>query len=194
MDTPTLGDGQQPFAALAFDVPPCDGTVLLRHWTPADAEAIAQACSDPAIQRWTHVPANYAIADARAFVEAAERERAERRSFQIAVAPAEDPTAVLGSVGLVGIDWPDGIGEIGYWVCPGARGQGVATRAAMLLSTWTFQTLPLSRIVLMADARNAPSMQVAGRAGFLCEATAPCAKDLLGEVVRYSLSRGAVSR
>ncbi len=51
--------------------------------------------------------------------------------------------------------------EIGYWIAPAARRQGVAARAVELVSAWAFATLPLERIELMPYAGNDASAAVA---------------------------------
>src|SRR5437588_33878 len=52
-----------------------DGELRLRPWRAEDVPAIAEACRDPEIARWTRVPDDYTEQDARDFVAAS----AERR-------------------------------------------------------------------------------------------------------------------
>ena len=59
--------------------------------------------------------------------------------------------------------------EIGYWVAAAARGRGVASTAARLLSDFGFETLGLRRIELNAAVDNAASRRVAEKAGFELE-------------------------
>ena len=51
-----------------------DDVVRLRPFEDADVPAIAVACQDPEIPRWTAVPSPYTEADARAWLESDEEE------------------------------------------------------------------------------------------------------------------------
>lgn len=61
--------------------------------------------------------------------------------------------------------------EIGYWVAPWARGQGVATRAARALCDWVLSQTVIERIHLEAAVGNPASNAVAHRLGFTHEGT-----------------------
>jgi RimJ/RimL family protein N-acetyltransferase len=68
-------------------------------------------------------------------------------------------------------DWSDeDVVQIGYWLAPGARGRGFATRAVILLTRWLFE-LGAARVFLTIVAGNEPSVDVARRAGFAYEGT-----------------------
>jgi RimJ/RimL family protein N-acetyltransferase len=157
----------------SLDPVPADGVVALRRWIPADVPAIAAACRDPEIQRWTFVPDDYDEVKARAFVAASSTRWWSGHGAEVAVVDAGHPARVLGSVGLVRIDWERACGEVGYWVAPDARRRGVATRAVELLSTWAFARLPLTRLELIPFAGNLASQRVAERAGYTREAGPP---------------------
>lgn len=73
-------------------------------------------------------------------------------------------------LGAVGLSLRGGIGQIGYWTAPWARGRGVAVRATRLHTTWGLEVLGLPRVGLLADVDNAVSQRVAERAGFAREA------------------------
>lgn len=145
------------------DPPPSDGEVALRPWTEADVPTIVAACRDPEIPRWTQVPSPYDEGDARAFVMQAQKDWAEGARAQFAIVDARSG-AVLGSIGLVGVDWP--VGEVGYWVAREARRRGVATRATRLLARWALLERGFARLQLVADPENTGSLRVAECAGF----------------------------
>ncbi len=147
-----------------------DGPTILRGWRDSDALALIAACQDPQIVRWTRVPAPYGEAEARSYQltrEAAMRVGA-MAPFAIADADAED--RLLGSISLMRFVWEDARGEVGYWLAPGARGDGHATRAVRLICAWGFQALRLARIELLAATGNPASQRVAERTGFRREA------------------------
>ena len=141
-----------------------DGDLVLRPKRLADAEAIAAACQDPEIPRWTLVPSPYSLEDARAFLESSGQEEAAGRSVGLLAVDAQD--RLLGSFSLMELDLEQGHGEIGYWVAAEARGRGIATRAVRMLADWARDELGLTRIVVLPDKDNLPSRRVAERAGF----------------------------
>lgn len=146
--------------------PPTDGVIALRPWTLVDLSAITIGCRDPDTQRFTRVPPNYTPDDARTFVMAAGQRLRDHAAAELAVTDAADPTLVLGAVGIMGIDWTSGTAEIGYWVLPAHRRQGIATRAVRLATDWALSAPGLARLVLIPSAGNAASAAVAHRAGY----------------------------
>ena len=157
-----------------------DDVVRLRPFAEGDVPAIAAACQDPEIPRWTAVPSPYTEADARQWLESDEEE-----SFAV-VDKASDE--LLGSIGVRYLD--GGIGEVGYWVKREARGRGVATRALGLIARWALVDKGLGRFQLRADVANEASQRVAEKAGFVREGVLRSALAFKGErrdVVMYSL-------
>ncbi|MEA3064664.1 MAG: hypothetical protein QOJ27_1110 [Sphingomonadales bacterium] len=72
--------------------------------------------------------------------------------------------AFLGRVGLLRPPrWP--AFEMAWSLARGARGRGYATEAARAAIAWSFEILPIDRIVSIIDPRNAASERVAGRLG-----------------------------
>jgi RimJ/RimL family protein N-acetyltransferase len=177
---------------LALDPAPSDGAITLRPWRQSDVSAIAAACQDSDIQRWTMVPDGYSEDDARAFVAYAEASREAGTSLELAVVEALEEDEVLGAVGLVHIDWGRQQAALGYWTAPHARRRGVAVGAVRLLSTWSFTELELARLHLTPFAENGPSLLVAERAGYTREGVLRAyykSKRGLVDVVMYSLLR-----
>jgi [ribosomal protein S5]-alanine N-acetyltransferase len=140
--------------------------LILRPWTPADAPALVQAYSDPDIQRW-HVR-SMSAEEALAWASSWERRWAE----ESAVGWAIDLDGVLaGRMCVRRLDLDQGEGEVAYWVVPGARGRGVATRALQAVTDWMFTHVGLHRIYLEHSTRNEASCRVAVGARFLVEGT-----------------------
>jgi RimJ/RimL family protein N-acetyltransferase len=128
------------------------------------------ACRDPLTQRFTRLPAGYSEDDARAFIAGAPARRARRESIELAVAGLGDDR-LLGAIGLNMDRYDAGRAEVGYWVAPWARGEGVASRALALISAWALGPLGLVRLDLHASVSNAASMRVAERCGYVREGT-----------------------
>jgi RimJ/RimL family protein N-acetyltransferase len=140
-----------------------DGVVRLRPWRPEDAPAVLAACQDPLIARFIPIPQPYTEDVARTFVDARRRDWAtdDERSFAILDAATEE---LLGAIARHG---PHGHrASVGYWLAPGARGRGAATRALRLVTDWTLRTTDVIRLELFTDVDNDASGRVADRAGF----------------------------
>jgi len=144
--------------------PLSDGTITLRPKRAGDAGALAAACRDPEIPRWTRVPTPYRRSDALAWIAGSELELATGTAIDWLAVDAAD--ALLASVALMGIDRSERTGEIGYWVAREARGRGIATRAVRLVREWAAEELGLTTLEIVAHEDNAPSQAVARAAGF----------------------------
>jgi RimJ/RimL family protein N-acetyltransferase len=145
-----------------------DRVVSLRQFTLDDAAAIAAACRDPEIPRWTFMPEKLTVPQARAWIETAHDALQRGRALRLAITDAVDDT-FLGQIGIGDLDWNQQVGEIFYWVTAPARGRGVAASATKLLSAWAFDVLDLARIEITVDPRNDASQRVALAAGFTQE-------------------------
>jgi RimJ/RimL family protein N-acetyltransferase len=140
----------------------------LRPPREEDIGAIAAACADPEIGRWTRVPYPYTREDASTWVALAEIARSRGSALHLLIAGADDDR-LRGSIGVELRAHPAPHGELGYWVAADQRGHGVATRAARLLAEWALETLDLPRLEIHVLPENEPSREVARRAGFELE-------------------------
>jgi RimJ/RimL family protein N-acetyltransferase len=146
------------------DPPLTDGVIALRGYRPEDADQVVAALQDPDIVRFTRVPPEYSHADFEAFLERCAESARTGDGLSLAVVDADDHGRLLGSAGLHELN--AGRPDIGYWVARGARGRGVAPRAAGLLRDWATRTLGLERIEVLIHPENQPSQRVAVKAGF----------------------------
>ncbi|MBO0869676.1 MAG: GNAT family N-acetyltransferase, partial [Micromonosporaceae bacterium] len=96
--------------------------LLLRPARLADADQIAAACADPAIQRFVPGLASpYTRADAVNWIT--EGRGVARAAGGVALVIADPATGqVLGSAAVHHVDRFDRVCELGYWVAPWARG------------------------------------------------------------------------
>lgn len=158
-----------------------DGLVTLRPWSSDDAGFMAEACADPAIRRYNgvldrlgHPAPPLSVNEAEAAIEGF---ASKWRSFAATGTPSGLVFAITDAAsrelaGCCGVDgWSNAdVAQFGYWIAPGARRRGYATRAATLLTRWLF-ALGAARVFLTIVAENEASVAVARRAGFAYEGT-----------------------
>jgi RimJ/RimL family protein N-acetyltransferase len=151
------------------DPPLTDGVVTLRPWTDDDLGFVVVACQDPEVSRYSPViPSPYTEADALQWFEILDSMRLADQGFDLAITRASDG-ALLGAIGIGGLDRMLATASIGYWLAREARGQGAVSRAVRLLAQWGFDELGLARIALTTDPENLNSQRVAERCGFTRE-------------------------
>ncbi|MFF2013849.1 GNAT family N-acetyltransferase [Streptomyces sp. NPDC058195] len=147
--------------------------LTLRPFCPADRPLIAQALDDVEIIQWaTGAHLQSLPADERAERWLSTRLAAWSDGIpQFAIA---DPRTdrLTGYIGLRRID--NGNAEVGSWIAPWARRQGLAANALLTAARWALTPaarggLGLHRIALHHSTGNPASCTVAARAGLLLE-------------------------
>jgi RimJ/RimL family protein N-acetyltransferase len=146
-------------------LPLSDGVIRLRLFNQDDASAIADACEDPDVTRWTFMPEHLGIEGARAWIDHGKEGLAAAMNVPLAIETVE-PRRLSGQVGIGHLDWINQTGEIYYWLSADARGRGLASRAVRLVTDWAFSDLGLQRAYLFIDPSNEVSQRVAERVGF----------------------------
>lgn len=138
----------------------------LRPWHRGDVSVLVAAYSDAAIQRWH--------ARSMTAAEAADQVAAWNAGWVSESAAHWAVTSggeVVGRMAVRSIDLAEGLGSIGYWVVPAARGRGVAPRALRAVSAWALDDVGLHRIELEHSIANAASCRTAIKAGYVWEST-----------------------
>lgn len=145
------------------DPPLRDGVLALRPWSVVDADALAAAWADPDIIRWTGVPEPSDTAAAARWLAG----EADRRSRGLALDLVVDLDGVVaGEVGLAHIDADGRSADMGWWVAPAHRGQGLAVRAARLFARWALSELAIDSLTACCHPDNPASEAVARSVGF----------------------------
>ena len=143
--------------------------VLLRPLAPGDAEPWAQALvDDPELGPAWGIEEDPDEAELRERIDQAPEWWQEGRGLELAIAD-RSTDELLGTVILHSIDWRHQRAEIGFWLVPGARGQGAAAEAVGLMVAWAFDDLDLHRVemVTLPALPNFPRvMALAKRLGF----------------------------
>ena len=140
-----------------------DGVVTLRAPVETDIDRITECCQDPAVQRFTTVPAPYHRSHAEGFVGIVAQGWEAGTDHTWAVTQAG---VLHGMIGLHGIR--AGAAEIGFWMGPDARGRGLLTRAIGLVLDHAFDPAgaDLQVVEWRAFAGNWPSWRAVWRHGF----------------------------
>jgi len=94
------------------------------------------------------------------------RRRWERGEGAELAMTATSDDRLLGSLGLLPIDWDRSVVTAGYWVVASERGRAVATRALRLGTNWALGTLGLAAVELVTMVGSGASERVAQKAGF----------------------------
>jgi RimJ/RimL family protein N-acetyltransferase len=146
--------------------------VVLRPYRDDDATRIVESGTDPLTEYWlANLPRPSTEAAARSWV----LERVEAQSLGRGVwwcVADPDSDLMLANVAVFGLDSKyDSNGEIGYWAHPDARGRGVVTEAARLVTAHALAPeseggLGVRRLQLAAGTDNAASRHIAMACGF----------------------------
>lgn len=149
-----------------------DDRLLLRLPLRADVDDITRACQDPELQRWIPVPVPYARAHGQQWVDDTRDSWRADRELRWVIVERQAGGAMSGPLGAIGLHARDAtMREVGFWMAPWARGQGIMTDAVRLVCGWGFTELGLGRIEWLANVGNNASRRVAQKVGFTMEGT-----------------------
>lgn len=140
-----------------------DGVVALDPMTDEDVPRIVAGAADVEVQRWLPLPAPYTDVSARQFLADQAAAAAAGRGLNFAVRRAGSPQLC----GSMGVSFPArrGEGEIGYWISPDARGEGLASRGILVLARWAIDHFALQRVEMLVQPGNVASQRACRRAG-----------------------------
>ena len=142
-----------------------DKALMLRPWHLDDIDGVFEICQDPAIQEFTTVPVPYTKEIADIWIRSSPQKYLERE--KISLAGIRNGELVL-SVSLHNIHEFDHAGEIGYWVSPSARGEGLASHAVKMLADFAF-AIGFRRLSAITLPENLASQKTLLNAGFELE-------------------------
>lgn len=176
-----FGDAPFPRTSWAESVVLESERLRLRPFTEADVPRIVEACSDPIARHFlAGLPRPYTPATARSWLHDNLWQAAIGAKVTWAVADRQTDELVgnIAVMDLLGIN-PDH-GEIGYWMHPDARGQGLMTEACRTVIGHALDPdgLDRRRLVLYAAADNPASNAVAVAAGYTHYGTQRAAERL----------------
>ena len=169
--------------------------LIVRRYLLADAPALAKAGNY--VQIWDNMtdrfPSPYTPANAAEFIRRTTLEPpAEGHSPEYPTGtaiftkqPGGGAGQLIGSMGIrPGSDITYRTWDLGYFVTPGAWGQGYATEAVGAFVRWLFATWPaLVRVQASTFEFNAPSGRVLEKCGFVREGLRKDSAEKSGKVV-----------
>jgi RimJ/RimL family protein N-acetyltransferase len=132
-----------------------------------DLGCVEAASTDPEIPRGTTVPAQYTDDEGRAWIKRNWSRQTSGQGLSLAVTdPNTDEAKGLVYLGLGRVE---GHCELGYWLIPGARGQGLGTAAIRLVSGWVLSDTGVYRLAAHVEPHNLASCALLRKCGFMEE-------------------------
>jgi ribosomal-protein-alanine N-acetyltransferase len=137
--------------------------LLLRAFTPEDADALALVLSDPETMRY--YPAPYDRAGVAQWIER-NRQRYQDDGVGLWAMELKQAQELIGDCGITRQQVEgEHLYEIGYHLRRDFWGQGLATEAAIACRDWAFAHLKTNRLISLIRPENLPSRRVAERNG-----------------------------
>jgi [ribosomal protein S5]-alanine N-acetyltransferase len=137
--------------------------LLLREFTPQDADALALVLSDPETMRY--YPAPYDRAGVEQWIER-NRQRYQDDGVGLWAMEFKKTNELIGDCGITRQQVEgERLYEIGYHLRRDFWGQGLATEAAIACRDWAFAHLKTERLISLIRPENLPSRRVAERNG-----------------------------
>jgi RimJ/RimL family protein N-acetyltransferase len=142
--------------------------VALRDPRPDDAEALAQAfVDDPSLGATVGAETDPSLDQVRGWMVTESEHRASGLGMALVIA-GEDDTAV-GLINLHKIVPDHRRAEVGIWLAPGARGDGIGTEALRLITEWAMPALGLQRLQMTTMSDNGAMIGAAQHVGYVLE-------------------------
>jgi RimJ/RimL family protein N-acetyltransferase len=82
---------------------------------------------------------------------------------------APESDVCRGQVDIHHVDWENQRAEVGVWVAPALRGQGMGSCALRLAGRWLCEACAVARVEVMTEPDNAGMVAAAKAAGFVEE-------------------------
>lgn len=144
--------------------------IAIRPYAVDDTDAVWAAVRESMADLMPWMPwchPNYAIEEARSWLETQALAFAGRTAFEFAITTAAG--GYLGGVGLNQLDMANRRANLGYWVRSSATRQGVCTSAVLQLRDWAMKNTDLTRLEILVAAGNVRSLRVAEKTGAVRE-------------------------
>ena len=140
--------------------------IVLREWTANDLPAMVGLFNDPGVAYRTPVESPFGLEAAGAYFRRVQRTRVEGTRVHLAI--TVDGGAACGEV-LLNLDR----GTIGYTVGAAFRGQGLARRAADLMTSYAHRVVGMAQVLAEIEPDNHASIAVAEGTGYRLTGSEP---------------------
>jgi RimJ/RimL family protein N-acetyltransferase len=144
------------------------GRVTLRPLADGDVPALFAVFSDKQVMRYWSTPPMREVAEAQALLDQIRTSFRQRSLFQWGVARVGDDR-IVGTCTLFHLYGRNRRAEIGYALARDCWGRGFMIEALGALIRYAFGPLDLARLEADVDPRNAPSIRIVERLGFVRE-------------------------
>lgn len=169
----------------------------LRPLRLADVEALTAICQDTEIQRWCmSVPLGYQQADAENFINHSHMASEIGDKYVWAI----DYSGVLSGIISLSFEENQDAADLGFFMAPEMRGQGILTEALRLVMGFAFDPLGLGldEVRWTAIVGNRASYKVAQKVGIrhirMLEAGTPGRPKPNGEETWHAAWKGYITR
>jgi ribosomal-protein-serine acetyltransferase len=122
------------------------------------------------------------VRDAEKFIAAALQEREKSRAFTCGI---WSEGRLVGVIGHNRIDWPNRMGNPGWWLVPQAQRKGIMTQCCKAVFAHAFNELQLARICVGVATGNLRGQAFVKRLGFTQISTLKNAEWLNGHAVDH---------
>ena len=149
-----------------LDEPLTDGTVAVRLGAEHDIPEVLIAYQDDPelhLRMGEDRPPSGAELGRLSERAAADRDAGRAMTLTILV-PGSD--VCRGQIKVHQVDLANARAELGIWLSPQARGQGLARSALRLVATWLLQEGSFERVQILTEPDNDPMLRAAEAAGF----------------------------
>jgi ribosomal-protein-serine acetyltransferase len=154
-------------------------------FTEALFEAVHES-RDELIRFMSWYSPGYSIEDARRWLQARERERFERRSYDFAITDARNGE-LIGGCGIDRIQIKNRQGNLYYWVRTSRTHKGAATAAATAIASFGLATLHLIRLEIVVAETNYAGQSIAEKIGASREIRLPNRLVVEGKILHAYL-------
>jgi [ribosomal protein S5]-alanine N-acetyltransferase len=144
--------------------------LCLRCMSPADAPAVFDMRSSPAVMQYIDRPLAVTVAEAEMLVQNILLGIEQNESITWAIALAENPALLIGSIGFWRMEKEHYRAEIGYMLHPAYWSKGYVTEAIDAVLKYGFEQMGLHSVEANINPENRASAVVLEKTGFVQEA------------------------
>ncbi|MCV7282352.1 GNAT family N-acetyltransferase [Mycolicibacterium flavescens] len=149
---------------IAQQLPRTQGDIVVRRLSHGDAAAFAAGTEDPAVRQYGHLPLpEYSEQIVRDQIDGVIADGLADDSLAVLAIADASSDRFLGSIVL--FDFIDARAEVGFWLCPEARGRGAA-RQALTAAAGLASAAGLTHLTARTVPENDGSRRALESAGF----------------------------